>query len=127
MADVPVLVCTGGKLEGERIPVTEGGLKIGRADENQVVIHDEGVSRFHAELLFENGSLWLQDAGSRNGVFVNGVRVTGHQALKVGDEIKIADHTFSIRWASDEETSEVHAAPEESRKGGKRKWFWPFS
>src|SRR5258708_5688571 len=102
MADVPVLVCTAGELAGRRIPVPEGGLGIGRSDENMVVIHDEGVSRYHGRLLFENGSLWLQDAGSRNGVFVNGVRVTGHKALKVGDAITIARHTFELRWQEDD-------------------------
>lgn len=101
MADVPVLACTAGELAGKRIPVPEGGLGIGRSPENAVVIHDEGVSRYHGRLLFENGSLWLQDAGSRNGVFVNGVRVTGHKALKVGDSITIAQHTFELRWQDD--------------------------
>lgn len=101
MGDVPVLACTAGELAGKRIPVPEGGLGIGRSRENAVVIHDEGVSRYHGRLLFENGSLWLQDAGSRNGVFVNGVRVTGHKALKVGDSITIAQHTFELRWQED--------------------------
>jgi pSer/pThr/pTyr-binding forkhead associated (FHA) protein len=125
MADIPVLVCTGGALRGQRVKVPEGGLKIGRSDENQVVIQDDGVSRFHAELLYDNGSLWLQDAGSRNGVFVNGVRVTGHQALKVGDEITIADHTFAVRW--DDPNDVYDAAHEGGSKGNKRRWFWPFS
>jgi predicted component of type VI protein secretion system len=105
MADVPVLVCTSGELAGKRIPVPEGGLGIGRSPENTVVIHDEGVSRYHGRLLFDNGSLWLQDAGSRNGVFVNGARVTGHKALKVGDSITIAQHTFELRWPDEDEGS----------------------
>jgi predicted component of type VI protein secretion system len=106
MADVPVLVCTAGELAGRRIPVPEGGLGIGRSAENAVVIHDEGVSRYHGRLLFENGSLWLQDAGSRNGVFVNGTRVTGHKALKVGDSITIAQHTFELRWLDEDRAGE---------------------
>ncbi|MCB9684138.1 MAG: FHA domain-containing protein [Alphaproteobacteria bacterium] len=148
MADVPVLVCTAGELSGKRIPVPEGGIGIGRSPENAVVIHDEGVSRYHARLLFENGSLWLQDAGSRNGVFVNGARVTGHKALKVGDSMTIAEHTFELRW-QDEDSIEAGvrpAQPSSTRSlgptrapsadatdagdGGKSKrgrWFWPFS
>lgn len=125
MSDIPVLVCTGGALQGARIQVPDtGSLKIGRADENDIVVLDDGVSRFHAELLYENGSLWLRDQGSRNGVFVNGARVTAHQALKVGDEITIADHRFSVRWSEpDEETATEEIRAE---KGGKRRWFWPF-
>lgn len=134
MADVPVLVCTTGELAGRRIPVPEGGIGIGRSPENAVVIHDEGVSRYHGRLLFENGSLWLQDAGSRNGVFVNGSRVTGHKALKVGDSITIAQHTFELRWQDEEPSSQEAAvdelAPEDpspDEPGARRRWYWPFS
>jgi pSer/pThr/pTyr-binding forkhead associated (FHA) protein len=152
MADVPVLVCTAGELAGRRIVVPEGGLGVGRSPENAVVVHDEGVSRYHARLLFENGSLWLQDAGSRNGVFVNGVRVTGHKALKVGDSVTIALHTFELRW-QDEDAARAEAslqggeprttdprtadprstdphptdADPSEKPTGRRRWYWPFS
>ncbi len=134
MADIPVLVCTSGALSGQHIPVPEGGVGIGRSPDNAVVITDDGVSRFHVRLLFDNGSLWLQDAGSRNGVFVNGVRITGHKALKVGDSITIAKHTFELRWQDEEtlppnafvtEHDDLEAQSDESRV--RRRWFWPFS
>lgn len=139
MSDIPVLTCTGGALNGRFFLVPEDrGLRIGRADDNDVVIAEEGVSRFHAELIYQNGSLWLQDAGSRNGVFVNAHRVVGHQALKVGDEIAIADHKFAVRWPESGSTSGDTGASEgpqqnvrltaaEGKSIGKRKWFWPFS
>jgi predicted component of type VI protein secretion system len=136
MADVPVLVCTAGKLSGKRILVPEGGLGLGRSPENAVVVQDEGVSRYHARLLYENGSLWLQDAGSRNGVFVNGVRVTGHKALKVGDSVSIAEHSFELRWQGEDAArsgeASVDSAPlvpaeGEAAPAGRRRWFWPFS
>src|SRR6185503_12463485 len=130
-----VLVCTAGELAGQRIAVPEGGIGIGRSPENALVIHDEGVSRYHARLLLENGSLWLQDAGSRNGVFVNAVRVTGHKALKVGDSITIAQHSFELRWQDESRTEERQAprppeaeaatpAPGESTSP-RRRWYWP--
>lgn len=136
MADVPVLVCTTGELAGRRIPVPEGGIAIGRSPDNTVVIHDEGVSRYHGRLLFENGSLWLQDAGSRNGVFVNGVRITGHKALSVGDSITIAEHTFELRWQDEDElvrsqkdsaTPSLHPVAPTAEPAPRRRWFWPFS
>jgi pSer/pThr/pTyr-binding forkhead associated (FHA) protein len=124
MADIPVLACTAGKLVGRVFQVPDDrGLRIGRAEDNDVVIVDEGVSRFHAELIYQNGSLWLQDAGSRNGVFVNAVRVVAHQALKVGDEVVIADHRFAIRW---KDAVESPAPAEAEKRVGSRKWFWPF-
>jgi pSer/pThr/pTyr-binding forkhead associated (FHA) protein len=128
MADVPVLVCTGGALQGKRFKVPEtGSLKIGRAPDNDIVIDDDGVSRVHAELMNQNGSLWLQDAGSRNGVFVNNQRVITHQQLKVGDEVSVAHHTFALRWDEPEEsTADTESEPEGERRG-RRRWFWPFS
>jgi pSer/pThr/pTyr-binding forkhead associated (FHA) protein len=126
MADKPVLVCTAGALAGQTIEVPEGGLDLGRAEENQVVIRDDGVSRFHARLLFENGSLWLQDAGSRNGVFVNGLRISGHQQIKVGDEIAIALHRFEVQWQDDPRPRrEPESSPADAN--ARRRWFWPFS
>lgn len=125
MAD-PVIVCTAGALQGQRFKVPEDrSLRLGRAEDNDVVVRDDGVSRFHAEMMLQNGSLWLQDAGSRNGVFVNGGRVTAHQQLKVGDEVTVAEHKFKIRW-DDEPEDPTASGPEES-KAGKRRWFWPFS
>lgn len=128
MADVPILVCTAGPRSGLRVRVPEGGLDVGRSSENGLVLDDDGVSRFHARLIYDNGSLWLQDAGSRNGLFVNEVRVTGHQALKVDDVITIADHEFTIRWDADEEPSEVRPTQPEPQPTPrpKKRWYWPF-
>lgn len=132
MAEQPVLVCTrGSSLLGERFSVPEGGLSIGRAEDNQICIQDEGVSRYHVRMLFnsESGKLWLEDAGSRNGVFVNESRVSGHKELKVGDEIIVAEHAFVIRW-QDEAPSEDAGGTEDDRMedpASKRRWFWPFS
>ncbi|MFT6144638.1 MAG: pSer/pThr/pTyr-binding forkhead associated (FHA) protein [Myxococcota bacterium] len=124
MADVPVLVCTAGSIQGRRIPVPDGGLKIGRAPENDLILEGDGVSRFHARLLLDNGSLWLQDAGSRNGVFVNGVRVTGHQALRVEDAMTVGSHEFTVRWDLGDEESGVYPVPK--MKVQKKAWWWPF-
>lgn len=127
MADVPLVVCTDGTQKGMTLVVPLSGLKIGRAEENDIVLDDDGVSRFHASLIMDNGTLWLRDAGSRNGVFVNDQRVTDHRALKVGDEVKISEHVFAIRW----QTSSVEADPTEelpkSEPKTKSRWFWPFS
>jgi ABC transport system ATP-binding/permease protein len=57
------------------LPATR--LRIGRADDNDVVIDDLLVSRHHAELRRDQHGGWqLVDIGRRNGVFVNGRRVT---------------------------------------------------
>ena len=126
MSDTPVLVCTEGRRRGESYQVpTDGSLDIGRAPDNVIVLDDDGVSRYHARLLCDNGTVWLQDAGSRNGVFVNEQRLTQARALKVGDRIFIGEHVFQVAWDDDvasDEPEDVSDAPTH-----KRNWFWPFT
>ena len=67
----PILVCTDGPLSGRSFEITTQGLHIGRDPGNEVHLEDNDVSRRHARVLLHNGAVWVQDAGSRNGVFVN--------------------------------------------------------
>jgi pSer/pThr/pTyr-binding forkhead associated (FHA) protein len=140
MADIPVLLCTAGDHAGQRIAVPEHGLNIGRSADNELVLNEDGVSRFHVRMLFDNGSLWIQDAGSRNGVFVNGHRVTGHKALKLGDEVSVADHVFLVKLESESQLPASTSTPapaqgnddttqesEADDNKPSRSWFWPFS
>ncbi len=92
----PVLVVTKGPIEGARFPVEAEGLTLGRDAECSVVLDDPNVSRFHARLVFHNAAIWVQDAGSRNGVFLNGKRVVRHKQLGPGDELLIGDHGFTL-------------------------------
>lgn len=127
MADRPVLVCMTGSLAGQVFPVAEGGMELGRAPENDVVVQDDGVSRFHARILFDNGSLWLRDAGSRNGVLVNGQRVADHRALRVGDRIAMGASEFEVRWEGEVEEGTSPASPaQRNGQAGRRRWYWPF-
>ena len=53
--------------------------RIGRRDDAEVCIKDEFVSRYHAEVVFDNGKWWVRDLGSSNGIFVDGVQVQSKQ------------------------------------------------
>jgi hypothetical protein len=51
-------------------------IKIGKAGDNDYVVNEPGVSRYHARLTREeNGFLLLEDLTSTNGTFVNGAQV----------------------------------------------------
>ncbi len=62
---------------------------IGRALRNVVPIDDEFLSAEHALLTWREGSWWIEDLGSKNGTFLNGVRVTRAVPLARGDSIEV--------------------------------------
>ena len=66
---------------------------VGRGAENAVRLDgDTTVSGRHATLDSRSDGLWVEDAGSTNGTFVNGARVTSARLLAPGDVIRIG-HT----------------------------------
>jgi predicted component of type VI protein secretion system len=94
---VPFLVATSQPLEGGHYEVTPEGLMIGRDEAScDVVVAGDDVSRRHARVLWHDGAVWIQDQGSRNGVFLNAHRVLRQEALSAGDEIAIGGQRFRL-------------------------------
>jgi hypothetical protein len=76
-------------------PLKVGVNTLGRASDNDVVVSDSYVSRRHcAVLIHHNRSCELHDTASKNGTYLNGVRLTAPALLKSGDELRICDHQF---------------------------------
>lgn len=66
---------------------------VGRAAENAIRLDgDTTVSGRHATIDSRLDGLWVEDAGSTNGTFVNGARVTSARLLVPGDVIRVG-HT----------------------------------
>lgn len=82
------LLVTQGPLFGSSVPIAHE-LTIGRAVGATLQIFDLQVSRLHATLRRQGNDVYLVDATSRNGVFVNEQRVEGTLLLKPLDEIRI--------------------------------------
>ncbi len=72
--------------EGNVIVLTGLETAVGRATGNDLVISAAEVSREHARLRRDGNALEVRDLGSRNGTWVNGVRISTHRA-RSGDEI----------------------------------------
>ena len=68
---------------------------LGRANDNDVVLNDGGVSRHHARLQGRGGALILTDLQSRNGSRVNGVAVT-EVVLGPGDRIQLGETVLIV-------------------------------
>ena len=70
----------------EKLPVT-----IGRMPDNDIVLKDSPVSRYHAVISLKDRIFFVEDLGSKNGTSVNNERV-GSKKLNVGDRITIGEH-----------------------------------
>ncbi|MDB5829143.1 MAG: hypothetical protein JWQ73_3363 [Variovorax sp.] len=72
-----------------RVPMT----MIGRAETNDIVLDNVRASRFHAALVTHGAAVTIEDLSSRNGLFVNGVRIANAQ-LANGDTIVLGGAMF---------------------------------
>ncbi|WP_164020220.1 FHA domain-containing protein [Pyxidicoccus trucidator] len=75
----------------------EGVTSLGRADENDIVLGGDLVSRRHARLYVEGDVLRIEDLGSRNGSRVNGAPLQGSRQLSPGDMVALGENTLSVR------------------------------
>lgn len=65
-------------------------IRIGRLPDNDIVVSDRWVSRYHAEIRREGGQYYLHDLDSKNGTIVNGRLLTAPHCLVDGDAISVA-------------------------------------
>jgi ABC-type multidrug transport system ATPase subunit/pSer/pThr/pTyr-binding forkhead associated (FHA) protein len=70
-------------------------LSIGRAPTNDIHLDGLQISKNHARLVQSVGAIFIEDAGSTNGVYVNGKRITARQMLTPRDVAQIGP--FVIR------------------------------
>lgn len=78
-------------------------IDIGRHLDNAICLSENQVSRFHLRLNRLNDGYTLEDLGSMNGTFINGVRVEKSVALSSGDYITIG-HTVEMWFTHNLET-----------------------
>ncbi len=81
-------------------PLTEQGVQVGRGDDCDIALNSQNVSRRHARIFVYQGQPYVQDLGSRNGVYVNGVRIQ-EQRLGSGDTLTMGEFVFQVTSASD--------------------------
>ena len=88
---VPIgsLMAKGGPTDGEALTLAAAVTWIGRAPDSDMVVSDERASRRHAGIRRDRLGYWIKDRGSRNGTYVNGVRVIGEgQRLQDMDRVE---------------------------------------
>jgi len=85
---VAQLVISGAETAGTVVPLTESEYLIGRQRDNDIQLADLGISGRHARIFRGPEGFVIEDLKSRNGTWLNGVRVF-HALLQNGDQIRI--------------------------------------
>lgn len=78
----------------------EGVTHMGRADENDIVLSGDLVSRKHARITVRGDVLTVEDLGSRNGSKLNGEPLEGSRQALAGDMLQVGENTLAIRQPS---------------------------
>jgi predicted component of type VI protein secretion system len=73
----------------ERWILAKPATAIGRWEDNDIMVDDRWVSRYHAQIHHEGDRYIIKDLGSKNGTFVNGQRIAEPQVLVDGDQIQV--------------------------------------
>jgi hypothetical protein len=94
----PRLVCVGGSHHGHSLAIPPGGLSIGRATDNLLIIVDGCISAHHAWVGMVDGRVMLRDYQSLAGTFLN-----GDMATRVGDAVLTDGDTIHFGGQGGEE------------------------
>lgn len=109
------LIIARGERQGEEFSISSNGMRVGRADSNDLVIDNGTLSQFHCRFFFKSdGSFWVTDFGSTNQTLVNGHAVT-EQRLEMGDLVDVGGVVFKVVQDRDEQ-----ATPQKEPQPGPR-------
>jgi hypothetical protein len=92
---------TGGRLvvqespvldEGDELEVDSAPITVGRGGQNDLALAgDEFASSRHVRFEPRSDGVWVQDLGSTNGTYVNGIRIDGARRLAPGDVVRVGE------------------------------------
>ena len=94
-----LLVSTFDRGVARRVVVDALPFRIGSGAECNLRLSAVTVSRLHAQLLWRDGRLFLRDAGSLNGTFVDGERVS-ESPLEDQQRVRVGPFQLQLRWVS---------------------------
>src|SRR3954470_8327381 len=90
------LITLKGPNPGRRFPLDDRCTIIGRQPDVAVYLESLAVSRHHAQVVREEGGLFVEDIGSSHGTFVNGHRIAGRVPLAEGDTLQIGPYELAL-------------------------------
>ena len=108
------LVMRTGPTMGKIYGLGKDEISIGRDPSNDIVINEAEVSRKHARLLIQDKGYMLEDLGSTNGTFINGLRLEAPLQLQPGDMVLLGENvsmTFELLRSDEASTIAVQPRP----------------
>ena len=91
------LLVVGGELNGTLFNMNEDVITAGRSADNSIPLEFGGISRHHLKITHQGEENWfIEDAGSKNGTYVNNNKIEQPTQLKNGDMIKLG--TISLKY-----------------------------
>jgi len=82
--------------DGSQIKLGSGTHVIGRLAGSAIFVDDARVSRRHAEIVVQDGHVTIFDAGSTNGTFVNGSKISRPTELNSGDVVTVGTTDLTV-------------------------------
>lgn len=91
------LAVVAGSLRGTTVPLTDGGVLIGRNPECSLVLTDDFASGRHLRIYPGTDAWYADDLDSTNGTFVNQRRIDTGARLEPGAQIRIGQTVLELR------------------------------
>src|SRR3989337_825466 len=116
------LIVLAGAKEGLEIPLKKDKFLIGRAKECSLRAGSEAISRRHCAIVRKEGRCTVRDLGSRNGTYVNDVRISDEVALSAEDELRVGPLNFRIAAVEERKsaTTKTSSTPEQTQTKPRR-------
>jgi ABC transport system ATP-binding/permease protein len=86
-------------------------LVVGRAEGNDLILAEGGVSRRHARFFLEGSALMVEDLGSANGTMVNGQPIEGPTKLDPMMTVVLGDYEVTVKAGAKTRSSKSDKAP----------------
>ena len=77
------------EVQGHALTITGKLCNIGSAEGSAIRLHDPSVAFLHAQVSQHGSALYLRDAGTQTGTWVNGVPLAGAHPLRDGDRVLV--------------------------------------
>ena len=106
------LVVRQGTQAGMSFVISGSQAVLGREEGLDIVLQDPESSRRHARVIWQGGRYVIEDMGSTNGTFVNGMQITMPQALNPGDSIAIGQTALVFQLSGTDVGSAFYQAPQ---------------